>query len=48
MAIRTENFHLNKIDYSRVAPQNYVLQDNYGGMGIDQAGWVYHAMVDQF
>jgi hypothetical protein len=44
VAIRAENFHLSKIDYSRVSPQNYVLQDNYGGMGIDRAGWVYHAI----
>ena len=44
IAIRAEHFHLNKIGYSRVAPKNYVLQDNYGGIGIDQSGWVYHAI----
>jgi hypothetical protein len=44
MAIGAERFHLNEIDYSRVAPKDYVLQDNYGGIGIAQSGWVYHAI----
>jgi len=38
---------VNKIDYAAVAPPDYVLEDNYGGIGIDSAGWIYHA-IDGF
>jgi hypothetical protein len=44
IATAAEHFILNKIDYSSVAPKNYVLEDNWGGIGISQSGWVYHAI----
>jgi hypothetical protein len=43
-AIGAERFHVNVIDYSSIAPTNFVLEDNYGGIGIDHLGWVYHAI----
>jgi len=44
MAIGAEHIHLKEIDYSGVAPKNYVLEDNWGGIGISQSGWVYNAI----
>lgn len=44
MAIGAEHVHLKEIDYSRVSPKNYVLEDNWGGIGMSQSGWVYNAI----
>ena len=34
----------NIITYEDVAPAGYVLEENYGGLGSDHNGWVYHAI----
>ncbi|MFC1610069.1 hypothetical protein ACFL6C_03875 [Myxococcota bacterium] len=36
--------NIRTITYEDVAPAGYVLEDNYGGLGVDHDGWVYHCV----